>query len=224
MGLLELNVEVEPETRLKETMISRLQTKYEQDRKGLHVTDLMWPRQYVFRKLEKTCLSEKDVLFYALGSGEGEVLEEIVSEKHEVSIEKYGIIFTPDAIIELEDKIVPVEIKITRQTRGEPIKPHYLLQLASYCMALEVNMGILLIVQLNRTDNPLNVFKIRFNGSELENLKKVLIERKVMVEKALKEGKPEIVSYVLDDTNFNWKCRKYQWRTRCEEIEKTKVR
>ena len=220
---IELHVRIEKEEKVKNMVISRLRAKYERERIGLHVTDLIWPRLYVFRKLERPSLSEKDVLFYALGSGEGEVLEAIVSEKREVAIEKDGIIYTPDAIIRVEDKNVPIEVKTTRQTKGELLRQHYLFQLASYCTVLDVNMGILLIIQMNNTENPLKVFKIVFDDGELENLKKILKKRRQLVEEALAKRKPELAPCAIGDPNLNWKCKHCRWRTRCEEIERTKL-
>ena len=218
-----LHVRVEAGQELKNMIISRLKAKYERERIGLHVTDLIWPRLYVFRKLERPNLTEKDVLFYALGSGEGEVLEAIVSEKREVAIEKDGIIYTPDAIIKVEEKNVPVEIKTTRQTEGELVRQHYLLQLASYCTALEVDMGILLIIQMNNTENPLKVFNIKFEDEELECLKKILKERRQSVEEALAKRKPELAPCAISDPNLNWKCKHCRWRTRCDGIERMKL-
>ena len=61
--------EVELDESFKTAILEALKARYEEERAGIHATDLLWPRQAAFRKLQGARVSERDAVFFALGAG-----------------------------------------------------------------------------------------------------------------------------------------------------------
>jgi len=215
-----LRPKIEEAQNLKRHILGRLRAKYESERVGVHATDLLWPRLAVFRRLESQELTERDLLFFALGQGEGEVIESLISDKREVIVIDGDIIHTIDCFIHENGSLIPVEIKTTRAQNNESlIKPHYLLQLGLYCLALNVNYGYLVILKLNDNKQPLHAYKITFSEEDLGRLFDWREERKELLLKALEYRRPEIAPCCWSDPNLNWKCKYCQYQDKCREIE-----
>ncbi|MEM4168778.1 MAG: hypothetical protein QXY99_01675 [Thermoproteota archaeon] len=207
---------------VKAMIIDGLKKKYEGQRVGVHLTDLICVRLTYFRKREGDNLSERDIVFYALGAGEGEVIEQLLGDKREVIVIKNGVVHTVDAITFVDDSIFPVEIKTTRTERVEKVddvvRPHYLFQLGAYCSALSVSTGFLVVLMMNRGE--VKVFKVNFSSEELENIEREVSRRKDLLLKALQEDDPTIAPSVLNDPDLNWKCNECRFREVCVEAER----
>jgi hypothetical protein len=76
--MLKVAPKIELDRAFKSSVLDSLKARYEEERVGIHATDLLWPRQAVFRKLQGSKVSERDAVFFALGAGEGEVAEELM--------------------------------------------------------------------------------------------------------------------------------------------------
>ncbi|MEM3361504.1 MAG: hypothetical protein QXV85_09920 [Candidatus Bathyarchaeia archaeon] len=207
---------------VKAMIIDGLKEKYERQRVGVHLTDLICVRLTYFRKREGDSLSERDIVFYALGAGEGEVIEQLIGDKREVIVIKNGVVHTVDAITFVDDSFFPVEIKTTRTERVEKVddvvRPHYLFQLGAYCSALSVSTGFLIVLMMNRGE--VKVFKVNFSSEELENIEREVSRRRDLLLKALQEDDPTIAPSVLNDPDLNWKCNECRFREACVDAER----
>ncbi|GEM_PF-1034924 len=217
------NMKIEPQIEeaqaLKKHILSELKAKYERERIGIHATDLLWPRLAVFRKLESQELNERDLLYFALGHGEGEVIEALISDRSEVVVIDSDIIHTIDAIVFEGGRPIPVEIKTTRSKSGDLVKPHYLLQLALYCLALTTNYGYLVILKLNDDEKPLHAYRITFSEEELGRLFDWREKRRDLIIKALEQQNPSLALCCWKDPILGWKCKFCPFQDKCREIE-----
>lgn len=205
---------VEEDRSLKDKLFNSLGTKYARERSGIHASDLIFPRLSVFRKLTNSLqLTEKDVIFFALGRGEGEIIEQLLGERSEVVVVDDGIIHTIDSLQNEGDKPVPVEVKTTRAKTLEPRK-HYLLQLGLYCLALKQRVGCLMVVGLNVPE--IKSYRITFNLGAIRKLRE---ERKKEILTAIKRKDPFLASCVWNDSDLNWRCRECEAKAKCESFE-----
>jgi hypothetical protein len=206
---------VEETSTVKDMMIERLKKKYEEERIGVHATDLLFPRQTVFRKLNGSQVTERDVVYYALGAGEGEAIESLLGMSEVIAVSG-GIVHDIDSVIEENGKLVPIEIKTTRAEVLEP-KKHYLTQLGLYALALEVNYGYLVIIGLNA--GIIKTFRVEFDLNEVRRLRD---EAKRKVFQALAEKDPSKAPCVWRDFELNWKCYGCDHREECKKVEKVR--
>jgi len=209
---------IEDEPKIRNLLIQALERKYSEERVGIHLTDLICPRLTFFRKSYDNRLTEKDVVFYLLGSGEGELIEQLVGDHSEIIVIENGVIHTLDAFVFEDNTIVPVEVKTTRAEREDNVvRPHYLFQLGAYCSALKVSAGILVVVMLNV--GKVKVYRVKFDEKELQNISGEVAKRKNLLLKALESGDPSIASSVLNDPDLNWKCMSCGFREMCKSVE-----
>jgi len=64
---MRIKPEVERDEEFKARILSSLKARYEEERVGVHATDLLWPRQAVFRKLagsKGSRITERDVVYF----------------------------------------------------------------------------------------------------------------------------------------------------------------
>jgi len=211
--VLKINPEIERDEKFKTHILKSLKARYEEERIGIHATDLLWPRQAVFRKIQGSRISERDAVFFALGAGEGEVAEELIGRRREVMVIHNGIIHTVDSIITDGYELIPVEIKTTRASPPS-VKDHYLLQLGMYCLAMNVDHGKLVIFYLN--DGVLETYKVRYPAETLKEIDRFEVERRNEILTALKLKDPLKASCVAGDPELDWKCLTCQYWTRCK--------
>lgn len=210
--MFEINPELEKDEELKARVIKALKAKYEEERVGIHVTDLLWPRQAVFRRLQGSKVSERDAVFFALGAGEGEVVEELMGRKREVVVVHNGVIHTVDSVIVEQGRLVPVEVKTTRASPPS-VKGHYLLQLGMYCAAMHVNHGKLVILYLN--DGLVEAYNASYSSEALAKIDAFELEKKQEIERALRLKNPMEASCVAGDSDLDWKCLTCQYWRKC---------
>jgi len=210
--VLRMNPVIERDEKFKMHIFRSLKTRYEEERVGIHATDLLWARQAVFRKLQGSRISERDVVFFALGAGEGEVAEELMGRRHEVIVIHNGIIHTVDSVITEGDLLIPVEIKTTRASPPS-VKSHYLLQLGMYCLAMHVDHGKLVIFYLN--DGVIEAYNVRYPAESLREIDRFEVERRNSILEALRLRDPLKAPYVAGDPELDWKCLSCQYWTRC---------
>jgi CRISPR/Cas system-associated exonuclease Cas4 (RecB family) len=209
---------IEEEPKIKNLLIQALEKKYAAERVGIHLTDLICPRLTFFRKTLDNSLTEKDIVFFLLGSGEGELIEQLVGDHNEIIVIKGGVVHTLDAFLLEGDTIVPVEIKTTRAEREDNVvRPHYLFQLGAYCSALNVSTGVLVVVMLNV--GKVKVYRIFFDEKELQNIGEEVERRKNLLRKALESGDASVAPSVLNDPDLSWKCVSCNFRDMCKSIE-----
>jgi len=211
--MLRINPEIERDEEFKTRIFKSLKARYEEERIGIHATDLLWPRQAVFRKLQGSRISERDVVFFALGAGEGEVAEELIGRRREVIVIHNGIIHTVDSVITEIYELIPVEIKTTRASPPS-VKNHYLLQLGTYCLAMHVDHGKLVIFYLN--DGVIETYKVRYPAEALKEINQFEVERRDKILESLKLKNPLKAPYVAGDPDLDWKCLSCQYWIKCK--------
>jgi len=209
---LRVEPKIEVDSVFKARVLESLKARYEEERVGIHATDLLWPRQAVFRKLQGSRVSERDAVFFALGAGEGEVAEELMGRKREVVVIHNGVIHTVDSIILEHGKPVPVEIKTTRSAPPS-VKNHYLLQLGMYCTALDADYGKLVIFYLN--DGVIEAYNIVYPQNLRRDIDMFEVEKRHEIEKALHLRNPFKASCAAGDPDLDWKCLTCQYWIKC---------
>ena len=210
--MLKVQPKIEVDELFKLEVLRLLRAKYEEERVGIHATDLLWPRQTVFRKIKGSRVSEKDVIFYVLGTGEGEVAEELMGGKHEVMVVRNGVIHTIDTLIHENGGMVPIEIKTTRSSPPS-VRKHYLLQLGMYCTALDVNYGRLIILYLN--SGTIEAYKIEYPPEIRAEIDRFEVEKRAEIEGAVRSGNPLDASCVAGDPDLDWKCLACEYWPEC---------
>lgn len=210
--MFKVEAKLEADEAFKAQVLEALRARYEEGRVGIHATDLLWPRQAVFRKLQGSRISERDAVFFALGAGEGEVAEELMGRKREVVVVHNGIIHTVDSVIAERGKLIPVEIKTTRASPPS-VKSHYLLQLGMYCAAMHVSYGKLVILYLN--DGVVEAYNTSFSHETLAKIDAFELEKKREIERALRLKNPMEASCVAGDPDLDWKCLTCQYWQKC---------
>jgi len=212
VDVLRVEPKVEVDERFKLDVLNSLKARYEEERVGIHATDLLWPRQAVFRKLQGSKVSERDAVFFALGAGEGEVAEELMGRRCEVVVVHNGVIHTVDSIVLERGSLVPVEIKTTRSS-SPSVKSHYLLQLGMYCAALKVSRGKLVIFYLN--DGVVEAYSAVYSPDLLRRIDQFEVEKRLEIEEALRLKDPLKASCVAGDPDLDWKCLTCQYWAKC---------
>jgi hypothetical protein len=196
----------------KVKVLESLRARYEEERIGIHATDLLWPRQAVFRKLQGSKVSERDAVFFALGAGEGEVAEELMGRKREVIVLHNGVIHTVDSVIYEHERLIPVEIKTTRSTPPS-VKNHHLLQLGMYCVALKVDYGKLIIFYLN--NGVVEAYRVSYPPELRRKIDEFEVEKRREMEEAIRLRNPLKASCVAGDPELDWKCLTCQYWQKC---------
>lgn len=210
--MFKIETKVERDDFFKAKILDLLRSRYEEERVGIHATDLLWPRQAVFRKLQGSKVSEREAVFFALGAGEGEIAEELMGRRHEVVVIHNGVIHTVDSVIVEREGLVPVEIKTTRASPPS-VKNHYLLQLGMYCVAMHVDYGKLVILYLN--DGVVEVYNASYSHELLAQIDAFELEKKREIERALRLKNPMEASCVAGDPDVDWKCLTCQYWQKC---------
>ena len=210
--MLRVQPKVEADEQFKQAVLNSLRQRYEEERVGIHATDLLWPRQAVFRKLQGSKVTERDVVFFALGAGEGEVAEELMGRRNEVVVVHNGIIHTVDSVVVERGRLIPAEIKTTRASPPS-VKNHYLLQLGMYCVAMKVNCGKLIVLYLN--DGVVEAYRVEYPRDALSKIDAFEVEKKREIELALRLKDPLRASCVAGDPELDWKCLTCQYWGRC---------
>jgi len=210
--MLKVQPKIEVDELFKLEVLRLLRAKYDEERVGIHATDLLWPRQTVFRKIKGSKVSERDVVFYVLGTGEGEVVEELMGGKHEVMAVRNGVIHTIDTLIHENGGMIPVEIKTTRSSPPN-VRKHYLLQLGMYCTALDVNYGRLIILYLN--SGTIETYKVEYPPEARAEIDRFEVEKRAEIERAVRSGNPLDASCVAGDPDLDWKCLTCEYWSEC---------
>jgi len=210
--MLKVQPKVEVDSAFKAKVLESLRARYEEERVGIHATDLLWPRQAVFRKLQGSRVSERDAVFFALGAGEGEVAEELMGRKREVVVLHNNVIHTVDSIVLEHERLIPVEIKTTRASPPS-VKNHYLLQLGMYCAALKVDYGKLVIFHLN--DGVVEAYRISYPPELRGKIDEFEVEKRREIEEAIRLQNPLKASCAAGDPELDWKCLTCQYWRKC---------
>ncbi len=192
----------------RDRIINSLRQKVEKERKGIHITDLIYClRKAYFRKILNIPPTEEQVLYYATGLFYHNLFEENLRE---IEIELDGITGTLDCIGFIDDTTIPVEIKTTRISSNKDIldMKHWLIQLKGYAKLIGSSRARLIVLHLvGDWKNPspqLLCYDFEFTREEIDENWSWLISRRDILLDALDKGiLPSI------ETRFaEWECEK----------------
>jgi len=218
-----LGILIREDKQIEKRVLQNLTSEYSSTRSGIHVTDLvLCLRQAVFRKLIPVPPGVKQLSYYLDGARRHEALQKLYSANdpaHVVS-EKKGIFEGVSYSIDLYFQM-PIEFKTTRAREAMP--EHWIRQLAYYMLATDSNVGILQIQRIVPKDEdsifPSYLVEFTNEGQRISWLEEFRI-RKDIFRKALDAGMPQLAPIYRGENS--WLCRQCPYKSRCDEIERTK--
>lgn len=203
-----------------------LKNKYDTEfREGIHVTDLtLCSRKSVFRKLQPTALTMKELNFFTSGRAIHEAIQSLCDpEKFEMEKEiTYNEVSGHVDLYDIRNNI-PIECKSMRVAKVENPKSFHVKQLKDYMAILGSSTGIILYqCLLNFEDKPFVEFEIHMTQKEIDKQLKDLGLRARLHQKALEKKDAMLAPFVLNDPNMNWLCRSCSYLKKCQEADKKK--
>jgi len=184
-------MEIKRNEAIEEYILKTIQTEFsKREREGIHLSDLLSPKQAYWRKIKPLPPIKKEVIYWLSGQAHEAVFLYISNWKHGQAEEWEQIWFTPDSYISTPNvKDLLTEMKTTR--RGFLVKEgqeaekysHYLKQLRAYCAMKNRNRGMLFVWYLilmdkNRRNTEPDYFcyEVTFTDKELKETKAELLK------------------------------------------------
>lgn len=188
----------------EKVILTALRESFDESRTGVHLSDLLKPRQAAFRRLMPLPLTESEILYFLAGRGHEEVFARLAGVVVGASPVKYakipgfvsgegrmkfGISYRPD----FRWDIKPAEFKTRRSNLAKPgeesrVYDNYLEQLLGYCALDEVPYAVLIVFSLleGRSNDPLNpthpelaVYDVQFSPGDMERMENYLVEMSI---------------------------------------------
>lgn len=182
-------------------ILDALRQSFDEVRTGVHLSDLLNPRQAVFKRLMPMPLTATEILYFLAGRGHEEVfarlagvnvgasairyakIPEFVAGEERV---KHGISYRPD----FRWHSAPTEFKTRRSNLAKPgeetrVYEQYLRQLLGYCALDEQPYGVLVVFSLleGRSNDPLNpthpelaVYDAQFSPGDMTSMEDYLVD------------------------------------------------
>lgn len=201
-----------------------LKSKYDCEmRNGIHVTDLtLCSRKSVFRKLQPTALTMRELNFFTSGRAIHEAIQSLCDpDKFEIEKEiKYNGVTGHVDLYDIRNN-VPIECKSMRVAQVINPKPFHVEQLKDYMAMLGSSTGVLLYqCLLNFEDKPFVEFEIHMTQKEIDARLNDLSLRARLHERALEAKDAMKAPHVFNDTKMNWLCVSCVYRDKCEKENK----
>lgn len=197
----------------EKVILDALRESFDEPRTGVHLSDLMNPRQAAFKRVMPLPPTESEILFFLAGRGHEEVFARLAgvevgaSKVKYVKIpgfvageerEKHGILYRPDFRWDTK----PFEFKTRRRNLAKPgeeptVYDTYLDQLKGYCALDEqpwAGLGVLSLLEgqtgdpLNPTHPELAVYDVQFSPGDMRNMTDYLIEMRAQFAAAIGEA------------------------------------
>lgn len=208
-----------------------LRELYDKPRTGVHVSDLLCPRESLFRKVKPKPITNLELGFYLLGRGLHDAAQALVKKDPEFEIES-EVYFDKEleAHIDLYWKArnIPIELKTARVSNMDEPKPHYLDQLHAYMAMTNAETGIIVVFMITHyqnklnKDTPLKEWEIKMTPEHREAKRAWLVKEQNDYRKALDAGDPSLARTILLDEALNWKCNSCKYKVECQDIEAAK--
>ena len=206
-----------------ELLYDSLYEEYNQERKGIHVSDLtLCPRESCFRKLDPKPLSNRDIGMFTSGKAIHEALQSLLKKYPErFDIEKEIKFNGIEGHIDLFDKTyhIPIEAKSARVKTMEKPKAHYITQLEAYMAITGAETGVILVqCLLNYNDDPFVEFEHTMTAQQRNQKLHELNEDATILKIGNAQKDPSLVRHIAYDADLNWKCRFCQYLKPCEAM------
>ncbi len=195
-------------------ILDKIKENWIKERPGIHLTDLIFPKQAFWKKTKPLSPSDTEILYFLSGWTKEGTLRLALQEERLPPKVWEGIHYTPDFFLRDElNANIPTEFKSRRRTlakKGEEktVYETYIAQLMGYCAMEGKTKGYLLILSfLEKEDNTkkthpvLAFYEVHFTCEELEGERERLLSTKRLLEEALNKNDPS----VLPDCP-PWKC------------------
>lgn len=184
-------------------------------REGLHASDLLDPLQTYWRKLKPIPPTEREVMFFLIGRVQHEMLlghEDGGSEEEHIHDDVLGIIYTPD---KLTKKGEPIELKTSRamfEAKKVLDIDNYIEQLLIYMAARKKTTGYIQILYMNLREDPDNkynrttrpqfrFYKVTISEEDLEAYREQIKETSTALKEAIEKEDPSGLPLCR-----KWKC------------------
>jgi CRISPR/Cas system-associated exonuclease Cas4 (RecB family) len=170
---------------------------------GLHSSDLIYCLRKAWYRLNGEVEAERTTdgnLTLLIGKGFHTLLEQGKAEDRVILDTAAGPVHGTIDIVEYEDGLpIPVELKSTRaRAKKPPIdSPHYLEQLATYCVMLGVTLGRLIVVHLS--EPTIKAWDVEFAKSELDQWADELESRALIV--------ADTQLHPMPGDHWGWECK-----------------
>jgi len=194
---------------------------------GIHASDLLDPRQAYWKHVKPLPLSKRLIPMFLIGkilhafvlNAVDEVPLNLDQTDEGSSFSKeLGFSFSPDHVKGKQ----PRELKTSRsfyEPKTAKDVDNYLEQLLEYMAAMDHTTGQLWVLYLNLKDEKgatcpqFRCFTVKVSKEDLDGFKKVLKTTRMMLESAIKQGKPEALPLCRA-----WKCGEVQceWWKDCQ--------
>lgn len=208
-----------------DTLKLALRRHYDEEfRDGIHVTDLtLCPRKTVFRRIEKTPITEEELGFFTRGRAVHEAIQILTGQDQErFEMEKKVTYNLVQGHVDIYDKIDNVPIEFKSSNVGNLEKPYsfHEQQLKHYMAILNADRGVILYFFLqNKNGQHFKEFEITMTPQErLDQLQKMIVQAALQNE-ALISGDPHIAHAILNNPDLNFQCQKCPYKKQCWESE-----
>lgn len=200
-----------------------LKTKYEAEfRDGIHVSDLtLCIRKSIFRKLDPTPITMKELSFFTSGRAMHEALQALTSAypstfEMEKSINYDKIVGHIDVYNKIKN--IPIEFKTYRAKSIEQPKGFHLAQLKAYMAMINATKGeIIYQCLMNFDGNPFVSFDIQTTEEENKTTLQVLLLKAEDYTKNLEAKTPLKAESVFNNKEMNWLCKDCPYYQQCED-------
>jgi hypothetical protein len=185
------------------------QNFFEKERSGIHLSDLLYPRQAYWQKMHPLPPTSSEIQYWVIGRGHEDVVHRVSGFKHIESRVWNGIHYGIDFFREH-----PIEMKTRRgylAKEGEEATRYdsYIAQLLGYCACENIPKGELWVWSLLekkdsfRSAPEFAVYEVDFTVDELHEERERLMEMKVCLLNALSGS---VESYDRLPECPEWKC------------------
>lgn len=181
-----------------------------EEKKGIHLTHLYIPlKSYFLLKYPEEEITDNEMLYFITGKGYHAVIEALQEVGEDTEFGRYlgaevelrykGLfVYTVDLLYySAEHMLIPVEIKTTRlQDISEKYIPDtYLFQLRGYISLLNEtgDYGIGYLVVISVTKPSIVVFKVEMDKKEMEQVRRDLEERAILLRRAIEDSNPNLL-------------------------------
>jgi CRISPR/Cas system-associated exonuclease Cas4 (RecB family) len=201
------------------------------DRTGIHVSDLISPRQAFLKKMHGNRVSDGQVGKFVAGIAHHGILESMVVKYGDTSEKKVnfeGIFGSIDAT----RNGFPVEIKTSRAWKSTMISDDYIKQLKMYCVLLNKTKGYIMIFFLSTKEDATdeNGDTKTVYGPKIVCHEIVFTEDEIKIEKENMLNNKEVLAYALNNKDgtqlpkcAKWKCADCGYKVECKEIDAPRV-
>jgi len=202
-----------------------------EERKGIHVSDLDFPRKAIFDKLYPMEPSEQDIMRWIRGKSLHELFVKIFENNPNVKVEEETIFLregielyaTPDVLLKISGMVMPIimEFKTTLcEIRNNPLPySHWVNRLLNYMSLHNTSLGVL-AVQILDTDKLKCFISPKLTEEQLEMRRQMIFYQVREINDMLRKK----VNYF--DLCPKWRCRTCPHIPRCyaslEELKKRK--